>query len=379
MKNIKFQIIESSVTDNKFPSSAVLLAKWFDRLRSKRNPQTVRIMQNIREILSAKFPTEEGSDLLRGPPTEGSSALASDMSSDMAFVHLTYNTQNMREHGLRQGLRDELKGQGGFMDSSATGPENISDEDFESIDIKGSISYGNVHNLKPLMPLDPTVNDSIVFTNVDPSSLKRYLEIDDPHLDELFVKYSQNSPGNRFVLKIFNSCAVRENLDPKQYLHNFENEMRAYHELSNAGVKNRGFRYAKLVAHGNIELNSKFIKGKFLIMEKIKEDYEQESTGPFIRAKIMFEAYKQVYLLAVQYGILQDDLNPGNLITNSKLDPPSVTMIDFARVTFLKDVVTKSSQHQIHHGDIEDLILKYLEESRETLQIIFELYGYCTT
>jgi hypothetical protein len=136
------------------------------------------------------------------------------------------------------------------------------------------------------------------------------------------------------------------------------------------------------VAHGNIELKGdgifNFIKGKFLIMEKIKEDYEQKSTDPFIRAKIMFEAYMQVYLLAIQYGILQDDLNPGNLIVNSKLDPPSVTMIDFARVTFLKDVVTKSSHQQVHHGDIEDLILKYLEESRETLQIIFELYGYCT-
>jgi hypothetical protein len=118
----------------------------------------------------------------------------------MSFAQLTYNTQNMREHGLRQGLRDELKSSGGVSD---TGLENISDGDSESIDIKGSISYGNVSSLKPLMPLDPTVNDSIVFTNVDPSSLERYLEIDDPQLDELFVRYSQNSPGNRFVLKLF--------------------------------------------------------------------------------------------------------------------------------------------------------------------------------
>jgi hypothetical protein len=196
MKNIKFQIIESSVTDNKFPSSAVLLAKWFDRLRSKHSPETVHIMRNIKIILSSKVSKEGRSDILSGPLSEGSS----DLSSDMSFAQLTYNTQNMREHGLRQGLRDELKSSGGVSD---TGLENISDGDSESIDIKGSISYGNVSSLKPLMPLDPTVNDSIVFTNVDPSSLERYLEIDDPQLDELFVRYSQNSPGNRFVLKLF--------------------------------------------------------------------------------------------------------------------------------------------------------------------------------
>lgn len=201
------------------------------------------------------------------------------------------------------------------------------------VNLTGNMTRERVEEMlraNPSGSVDPSEDVTIVM-KVNLEVLSTILEIKEP----LLGSHLRNSA--QYVLKIFNSNAVGE-FDPTEYMTCYNNELECYNRFSAKPLEH--FNFAKLLFTGDISIlglgTVDFINGKYLLMERITDNFDVESASPHLKEEVIEKCIEQV-TLQTNYGIHHEDLERENIIVNVTDSEVTVTLIDYEYPKFMQE------------------------------------------